>query len=219
MLLVGTRAHAAGDAETGSVHPAGIIEYIEGEVLLNGEEAQLGAEVTLGATVQTGTDSFCEVVFGGQNIFQIREESLAVISIDESHGQIDLKKGAVAAVFQRLQKLGTGGTFKLTTPTAVAGVRGTAFFVKVEDENNTYICTCRGRTELEDVRQGNGMQVSSSYHKAFRFTRRGGRINTDTADLLYHDNRTMDRLAGKIQSSIDWGGKAGYALFQAPVQD
>ena len=34
--------------------------------------------------------------------------------------------------------------FWVRTSNAVAGVRGTCFFIKVEDDNNTFVCCCNG---------------------------------------------------------------------------
>ena len=51
---------------------------------------------------------------------------------------IDLDRGSVTAVFERLQRIGgSNPSFEIRTPTAVGGVRETSSFVKVESPNST----------------------------------------------------------------------------------
>jgi hypothetical protein len=204
---------AGGIGETGTVDPKGVIEYLEGEVLLNGGEAVIGQEVTPGAVIETAENSYCEVVFAGHNIFRIEALSMARIEIVEPRGKITLEEGALAAVFQKIQRLNASGGFRLETPTAVAGIRGTAFYIRLEDPNNTYICTCNGATRLADRAESFRRFVKSDRHKALRFSRQGEQIRALSAPLLYHDNPYMDALAAKIHSRIPWGAggsEAGY---------
>jgi hypothetical protein len=197
---------AGGTAETGPVNPRGTIEYLEGEVLLNGDNAEIGQEVPLGATIETAESSYCEVVFAGRNIFRIEPLTVVRIEIEERQGTIDLRQGAVAAVFQKLQRIrSSGGSFRLRTPTAVAGIRGTVFYIRVEDRHDTYICTCNGATRLSDIGETFRRYVRADRHKALRFSQEGDRITAAPAPLLYHDNPSMDALAARIGVRIPWG--------------
>lgn len=199
-------ATAGGEGEASPASSLGTIEYLEGEVFLNDSEAQIGQKVDPGSTIQTGPKSFCEVVFRGKNIFQIQEDSTAVVGISRTQGTIELEKGSLAAVFDRLQRLNSQkGAFLVKTPVAIAGVRGTAFYIMVEDQNNTYICTCNGKTELEDTGRENRIDVTSEHHNAFRFSNSGGTVASSKARLLYHDDAIMNELAEKIRVSIPWG--------------
>jgi ferric-dicitrate binding protein FerR (iron transport regulator) len=171
-------------------------------------EAQMAGEeaFALEATIRTGPDSSCEIVFGGRNIFQVQENCTAVLYIDREHQRINLKTGSIAFVFRKLQKLGSGrGGFSVDTPTAAAGVRGTAFFIKVEDLKNTYICTCNGRLTLRDAVRERRRWVQADLHKAYRYTTVGDEIKSTRVGLLYHDNATMDDLAAMIDYTIRWG--------------
>ena len=199
---------AEGSQETTMVSEKGIIEYLEGEVTVDGNPADFGQEVEAGSIVKTGDASYCEVIFGGRNIFRLEENTIAQLDIDSARGlqSISINQGAMSAVFQKIQKIGgKRGTFSINTPTAVAGIRGTAFFIKVEDHNNTNICTCNGQTALEDENKSYVKRVKSDAHKAFRFTRTSEGITADQAGLLYHDNDSMDSLAEKISYTIPWG--------------
>jgi ferric-dicitrate binding protein FerR (iron transport regulator) len=211
--LVGAgRVWAGGTAETGPVNPRGTIEYLEGVVLLNGVGAQIGQQVPVGATIATAESSYCEVVFAGRNIFRIEPLTVIRIEIEERRGAIDLREGAVAAVFQKLQRIrSSGGAFRLQTPTAVAGIRGTVFYVRVEDQDNTYICTCNGATRLADIGESFQRYVRADRHKALRFSKHGERITASPAPLLYHDNPSMDALAARIGVRIPWGSASSTA--------
>jgi hypothetical protein len=207
LVVAGAGPVLAGGAGEGEpVDPRGIVEYLEGEVLLNGAPAQIGQEVPPGAVVETAERSFCEIVFAGKNIFRIEPSSFARIEIEQERGAIELRRGALAAVFQKLQRITADGEgFRLRTPTAVAGIRGTAFYIKVESADSTYICTCNGRTRLADAGESFRRNVSSDRHKALRFAREADRIRALPAPLLYHDNPYMDRLAARIGVRIPWG--------------
>jgi ferric-dicitrate binding protein FerR (iron transport regulator) len=187
-----------------------VITYLEGEVLLEGAAAEIGAEVAAGAAIRTGGESYCEVVFNRRNIFRIEQNSLVVINIEQARGSIDLQQGSLAAVFQKLASLGRGAeAFAVRTPLAVAGIRGTVFYVRIEDPDRTYVCTCNGQIRLGDAEGGRALAVSSTNHKAYRFLRGTQAIEVRSAPLLYHDSSTMDGLAAKIRIFIPWG-RGGY---------
>jgi hypothetical protein len=205
LVLLPETLPAGGGTEPVPANPRAVIEYSEGDVLVDGRPAEIGQEVALGADVRTGENSTCIIVFGGKNIFRIQELSSAVIRIDEEQGSIDLARGALAAVFDRLQRLsGSGGAFRIQTPTAVAGVRGTAFFIKVEDQNNTYVCTCNGKLGLEDVDQGNSRSVRATHHRSYRFTRGADGITTSRVRMMYHTDSDITSLASQIGVRLPW---------------
>jgi hypothetical protein len=205
LALFPATLRAGGGAEPAPANPRGVIEYSEGDVMVDGRPAEIGQEIAPGAAVQTGEDSTCIIVFGGKNIFRIQELSSAVIHIDENRGSIELTRGALAAVFDRLQTLGSsGGAFRIQTPTTVAGVRGTAFFIKVEDANNTYVCTCNGTLGLEDVDQGNARNVRARHHRSYRFTRGGEGIKSSRVPMMYHTDSDITSLASRIRVRLPW---------------
>ncbi|MBI9099981.1 MAG: hypothetical protein JEY91_15980, partial [Spirochaetaceae bacterium] len=114
------------------------------------------------------------------------------------------EKGAFSAVLTKLDKFLNGEKeFTVSSPSTVAGVRGTVFFMKVEDENNTYLCICNGaivadRTESE-------LDMQADHHKAYRFTKEGDIVTSEPAELLYHNDEMIERVAGKINYTIPWG--------------
>ena len=200
--------YADGQGEEVSYGPAGppTVDYFEGRVTVNGIEAEFGQQVPPGSVVQVGEASFCEIVFANRSrIVQVHENTIAIVKMDSGRNEIDLRFGAVSAVFDKLQTIGEGGSFKLQTPTAVAGVRGTVFFINVEDLSNTYVCVCNGTVGFKNPEGDESYEVSANHHEAYRATKASnGRITATSAALLYHTDDSMESLAGKIGKKIDW---------------
>ena len=94
--------------------------------------------------------------------------------------------------------------YKIATSVAVAGVRGTAFFVKAEDSTNTYVCVCNGEIELTNTTDSNKIIIAEKHHQAVRFTRKKEKTILSPAEMLYHSDSGMEKLASEIDEKIDW---------------
>jgi hypothetical protein len=209
VVLSAAGAFASGDTESspgsGGVAPFGVIEYLEGEVTVDGVAADIGMSVSAGQIVSTGPRALAEIVFDDRNVFQLREDTTMVLDVGADGGRsVELEEGAFAAVFDRLRQVAGDEAFAFRAPAAVGGVRGTTFYVRVEDEQTTYICTCNGTTELEGVDGADARTVDSGYHSAYRFIRDGESVRTESAPLLYHADAEMDALAAKVGATIPW---------------
>jgi len=180
----------------------GNVEYLEGEVFINGAIAHFGSVVSDNDIIKTGKNSYCDIVFNKGNIFKLEPNTLIEIKWNEN--QINIKKGAMGSVFSRLHALlPQGKLLSLNTPSASAGVRGTSFYIRVEDEKNTYICTCNGSLKLSSGSES--FQDTTRHHKAYRFTMEGNDTKISSAGLLYHNDESMNELAQKIGFTIPWG--------------
>jgi hypothetical protein len=208
---------ASGGTEAAGKAPLeGEIAYLEGDVTLDGKDAQIGQAVHRGATVRTGPASVCEITWGGQNIIQVQEKTLAVLDVGSLTPGVRLQTGSVAAVLNKVDAISRNGTFRVKTPSAVAGVRGTVFFVKVEDATSSYICACFGTLAVTPT-LGEQVELSATNHVARRFTRVGLSTRVTPAGLLYHDSTSQSNLAKKIGYTVPWGsgeygtsGSGGY---------
>jgi ferric-dicitrate binding protein FerR (iron transport regulator) len=198
-----TWASGAGEGPGGPVR--GSIVYLEGEVTLDGGPCAIGQAVETGATMRTGPASACEIVFGTGNVMRLREKTTAVFDLEPSTLGVRMPTGSLAAVFNKVKAL--GGSFRVTTSAAVAGVRGTAFFVQVEDESRTYVCACNGAVDVASKGARNAT-LASTNHDARRFTFTDGSTVVEKAGLLYHDNALMDSVAARIGATIPWGAGA-----------
>lgn len=192
-------ARTAGSSQT-ALEFKGTIDYLVGRVTVNGAAATLGQAVAANDVLRTGSGSMAEVTFNGANIVQI--EANSEVALDAR--TLRLSNGSVALVLKHLARVAAGDRFDVVTPTAVAGVRGTAFFVKVESPDETYVCLCNGRLWLENPAGVLLKEIEAAHHKAERFVRTGGRILLQPAPLLYHTDAQMESLAKKIGTSIDW---------------
>jgi hypothetical protein len=83
-----------------------------------------------GDTVTTGAESHITIQFSPDIIAKVEENStLALASLTAQKG-LTLQKGQILS---KVAKLGKDESYTVTTPTAVAGVRGTEFSVKTGD--------------------------------------------------------------------------------------
>ncbi|WP_319561475.1 FecR domain-containing protein [Marispirochaeta sp.] len=178
---------------------------------MNGEPAAIGDTVVPGATVATEEGAYCEILFGVKNIFRVLENTVAIIRLEKGRGNIQVDKGAIAFLLTRLSALEVEKPeFLVETPSAAFGVRGTAFFVAVENTVSTYVCACNGELQVEDAAGANSQKLAGVRHKALRIARTAsGGYQVSSPGLLYHDDDDMDSLADRIDETIPWG-RPGY---------
>ena len=211
IMLLPVIAFASGtaEAETQVSSPQGPVKgqlvYLEGDVEVNSRPAEIGMSIPYGARIVTGEFSYCEVVFESGNVFKVMESTIAEIKIDTSNPEIFIKQGAFGAVFNKLARLTKDEYFKVRTESVAAGVRGTSFFVKVVDADNTYVCACNGSLSLTDPSGSETVALESAHHKAVFFKNSGDKTVVESAPLLYHNDDDMEALASVIEAKIDWG--------------
>jgi hypothetical protein len=172
---------------------------------MDGSPASVGDEVLPGAVLATGKDSLCQVVFNVKNIVHMEAETTLRFDQAALSRGATLQKGAVAMVLRNLgAKSANELRFSIRTSTATAGVRGTCFFVRVEDENNTYICACNGALHLEGDAGQFTQNLASSHHREVRVTRSSTGVSLTAAPMLYHTDADVESVAARISESIDW---------------
>ena len=199
----GTREPDSEEASSGKIEA--IATYIQGEVTINGQPGKEGEVVPIGSTVKTGPAAAAEITFGSQNIFRVEAETITTISISEKERRIQIEKGAIDAIFERLGMIADNNEFRVETPSVVAGIRGTVFYIKVEKPDTTYVCTCYGTVHQEAADESAAKDVTAYHHKAYRYIRSESGVKIETAGLDYHDDAAMDGLGEKIDVKIPWG--------------
>jgi hypothetical protein len=183
----------------------GEISYLEGRVTIDNVPASIGDPVPLGATVRTDALSLCEIIFREKNILRLGEKTAFVFNPSNLQVGCELQKGALTLVLKNLAAGAAGDrSFFVRTPTTAAGVRGTSFYMNVEDPQTTYVCICNGAIALDDGARQAGMDVEAAHHAAYRLSGDGVTTTVTRAPLLYHTDNDMDGLAAKIGVSIDW---------------
>lgn len=202
---------ASGGAENqapGSTPPAaiqGTVQYLEGTVTIDGKAADFGSKITEGAEVRTGPGSLADIVFSEKNILRLSENTIAVISIGELSKQVELKAGSFSGIFAKMEAIAGEDKLEVRTPTAVAGIRGTTFFIKVIDSNNTYVCDCNGTVNFRDAMAVKKFETSAPKHEAYLFSREGQGIAVTSAGDEYHSSAELNKLADTIGVIIPWG--------------
>ncbi|TFG61195.1 MAG: hypothetical protein E4H36_10850, partial [Spirochaetales bacterium] len=187
LALQGISAGGTGEKQAASaVKIQGIVQYLEGDVTINGKPADFGSSISEGSEVRTGPGSLADIVLNEKNIIRLSENTVAVISIGELSKRVDLKSGTFSGIFAKLEAIAGSDKLEVRTPTAVAGIRGTTFFVKVIDSNNTYVCDCNGTVSFRDAMAVEQFETSAPKHEAFLFTRAGQGIAVSDAGGEFH---------------------------------
>ena len=182
------------------------IIYTEGDVTMNGSPASVGDDVLPGATLRTAPGAVCQVVFNRKNIVHMAGGTVLTFDPKVLSQGATLQKGAIAMVLRNLAGTTNPGElrFRIKTSNAVAGVRGTCFFVNVEDDNNTFICCCNGVLHLEDAGGDTLQNLAGSHHQEVRVTRTDKGVSAAPAPMLYHTDADVEAIAARIGETIDW---------------
>jgi len=197
-LGVAAGAHAASS-------PLGTIVYLEGNVTVDARSASIGDVVPYGATIRTDAASECDVAFREKNIVRLGELTTLVFNPGNLQVGSSLERGSLALVLKNLVNgAAQDHNFYIRTPTTAAGVRGTLFFIRVEDPQTTYVCTCNGTIQLEDGSKVGERDVRAAHHVAYRIHSEGGSLSATSAPLLYHTDADMEALAARVGVTVDW---------------
>jgi hypothetical protein len=189
----------------------GKVKFIVGEVTLNGKKATPGDTVRFGDVIETGDQSSCEIIIAGKNLMVLAPSTRLLYRVTTRESNLELSSGALGAIIRN--KDATGDVY-IKTPTVTASVRGTIFYIAVENPDKTYTCTCNGRIHYKPE-QGGGMlskptgdagekMVAASHHEAYYYIREKGSIKIEKAGLKYHSDEAMGKEAAVIGETVDW---------------
>lgn len=110
------------------------IAYIEGNVQVmpsqqkSWKRAELGMQINIGDSIRTARRSKADIILDRINKHSIRVEENTLVVLNSSYpnsiNKLDLSQGKVYANIERVM---AGFNFEVTTPSAIAGVRGTSY--------------------------------------------------------------------------------------------
>ncbi len=132
---------------------SGAVVYTEGDVTLSSggssHEAQIGDSIGPGDTIATGASSLAVIDLANATTLKLRENTtLAVDSIGEATSVTLSKGGVFTSIAHKLTS-----TFSLKASTAVAGVRGTQFFVAygrtIDELPDVWLCVNQGAVQVD----------------------------------------------------------------------
>ena len=136
---------AVGFAQTGQAGAqVPTITYLEGTATIDGAEARIGDTVPLGAVIVTFPGSLVDIEFNTSNAIRLSEDTTFVFNPRKSPDRERAAEGRAHPRAETDLSRARRAGFLVRTPSAVAGVRGTSFFMKVESPTSTYVCACNG---------------------------------------------------------------------------
>ena len=125
------------------VAPGRKLVWFEGKVLVDGKPAVQDAEISETALVETKPKSSAVIKLSNGSHIELREKSKVKFGSNERKTySLQLMVGRLWALLEPKTSL------EVNTQNAVAGVRGTSFFVDAAVPKQTHICACDGEVEL-----------------------------------------------------------------------
>lgn len=119
----------------------GVVELVDADGRRHA--LRTGSRVPFGARLRTGARAVAVISMPGQGRFVIGPETEMTLGEDVRAAEGRVLRGAVWMG----ARLGAGRTYRISTPVAVAGVRGTMFSV-LSDSAGAAICTCVGEVSV-----------------------------------------------------------------------
>jgi len=152
----------------------GLFMVVKGSVKVQSEsgaitDVKIGSKIFEGETVISGADSRAKIVMSDRNVMNINPDTKLQIqkyvndsSTGEKAVQLNLVEGKVRNNVEQTYD-GVKTTFKIKTPTAVAGVRGTQFLASYNSVTQvTNIVTFKGAVALASINPATGQRVGAS---------------------------------------------------------
>ena len=147
---VAVAAPAAGGAAAAAPAPAAALPerrflLVEGTVTIDGQPAAKNTPIGESAKIEAAKASRAVITLQKGGAIEVREGSRLEI------GTSPRKKTSIKVLSGILWSILPGGQadYEVITNNAVAGVRGTTFFVDGNKKGETVLCVCQGEVELE----------------------------------------------------------------------
>jgi hypothetical protein len=187
---------------------SGVVTYADGEVTVSRGGARAdavpGTAVGEGDAVSTGSDSVAVIRLPDGSEVKLREKTTLAMDSLEGSAKLSLRSGGV---FSRVTRQ-LAGKYTVTAGRAVAGVRGTEFFVAygktVDAQPDVWLCVNSGTVEVSVpetgqsvlVPQGTGINIIAGSRitapRSFPWTR-GLNWNTDPASGKVADRTNLEQ--------------------------
>ncbi|MEJ2544338.1 MAG: FecR domain-containing protein [Calditrichaceae bacterium] len=172
------------------------VNFIIGEVNIDGQPAKIGEIVNNGSIITTGVNSVAEIKFGKHSGTQIRENSRVKVKLDQEKWDVIAYQGAVLNVIE------PGSNFKLRGPSSVIAIRGTIFYVHSYDDSTQYICTCNGIIDIEDNQQVN-KTVAASHHEGYNVVKSDTGQTFTSESMKEHSDLEIFEFMYRIEHGSD----------------
>lgn len=176
---------------------------LEGEVTFNGRTRKVGEALSLPLTVVTGPNSLLVFVLGA-DAYLLRANSHLILT--GSGGQASSRVADITLLAGKLLSVFAPGERRLTTTTAVAGIRGTGLYLESEAERS-YLCLCYGAADIGPLAAPHVLErLHTTHHESPRWIYRD---HMEAAALINHSDAELillESLVGRVPPfSPQWG--------------
>lgn len=168
---------------------------LEGEATFNGLKLKVGDVPRLPLTVITGANTTLVFVLGA-DAYLVRSNSHLIldggdVKAPSRVATVKLLAGKLLSVFEK-------GERRLTTPTAIAGIRGTGIYLESEAQRS-YICLCYGSARLGPLAAPQLQETfSTTHHESPRWVYAD---RMEAARVINHDDDELillESLTGRL---------------------
>jgi hypothetical protein len=161
---------------------------------------KLDSIVHQGDIIRSGSNEHVTLLLkNGHKVFVLPSSATTLSMANSNKTEIDQTKGSL---WFKVKPLEEKQTFHVRTPTAVAGVRGTAFLSMILENNITDICVCEGSVEV-DSGKGGAILVPQGFGSASQKGKKASHSRSNTN--FVHQKRRLSRKP--VCVSCHWAGE------------
>jgi len=163
--LISPMAQVFGDVPKELKNDESIFE-LQGEVLVDGQPANMSTQIKANSLIKTGSNSF--IIFRvGKDAHILRENSHMQLEGENAlEAGLHLITGKLLSVFGQRE---AGKKHSLRTSTATIGIRGTGVYAE-SSADKSYLCTCYGSTNIQSsIDPEQSEIVTTTHHDSPRF--------------------------------------------------
>lgn len=168
---------------------------VEGHVTMDAKPVVAGAPIGETANIEVGKKSRAVISVQAGSAVEIRQNSrLTIGSSTRKKTSMKLLAGVLWSILPKGQ-----ADYEVVSPSAVAGVRGTTFFVDASTHGTTALCVCEGEVDLAPGGAKSHTIVSQHGHQGYLITGVGHHAKVKSLgkprfDIASHPNTQRDIL-------------------------
>lgn len=178
---------------SGNKLPPPGMQRFTGDVKINGQTARSGMLINDGDTITTGNNSEAIYVIGKDAYLQ-RDQSVVTITGETLKGGLRILSGKLMAVFGK-------GDKRITTSTAIIGIRGTGCYIEATAEK-VYFCLCYGTADIIPIHAPHQSEtIETTYHDHPVYLHASGEKMMVPAEVINHTDDELillESLVGRV---------------------
>ena len=179
--------------------PARRFLEVDGKVTLDGADATVGMVIPAEALIKTTKKAHAVITLKPGSVIEIGAKSEVKFSTGEAN-----KLSAQLVLGSLWNFFPSGADYEVKTNNAVAGIRGTDFFVEAPKKNMTYICACSGDVQMTGANKKKFDKTISSPnndHKGFMFKGKGKKTKAKKAKRHGHEDARAAELMTLLETT------------------